>query len=562
MKTPVSHLRSIFLAPILFIGSLAFTAELAAQISSGPEPTLTIPKQQITFQSATEPTLSIPKDNPATCVGKWSKDDEYCVPTLTQALKNAKPGKTVFVKPGYGMAENLSISKAVTICSAKMETAGTATEPPTFKCIKTPSKKDQKFRLIPADHSKPCISISPRSGKIRFQGMILDDVSGGGQACIKSSNKKIEILIEHSTLKNVSLNLSGLKSVSIQNVSAWGSVNWTFNKLTSTAKLGNVYFTSVNLEFKKIENVTLEGTNSFSWANLMLKDVGQAAFKGINKFYRTDLKLDDTSADLAIKSFEDGNISARGNSSTDFVIGTFINSREDASSKLTISGTRPSSLNVKEFYNAELTIDENGAFDLFDSRFVKSTILIKGSAIRTINNNSFINTRLELEHNGLAKMWENNFVEQDEDSANEDGDGEGSDDEPFEPYLDSSILVSAGINHIWDNYFMAMCEEFPSPDGSPACECTLTPGIEFRSGKDKSTEFFENKVCTDEPEWVLGLISRDEDFYENCVITDDKSIVRTSRRLYKKAKEFRVTYAGSKRPSKEIQRLCGPFLRR
>ena len=93
-----------------------------------------------------EPTLSIPRETPfkPVCVG-WPEKDG-CVTTISAALKNAKSNGTIYVRAGAGIADNLTISKGVTICPASQ----------TDKCLQYPTK-EAHFRRIRKEETNTSI---------------------------------------------------------------------------------------------------------------------------------------------------------------------------------------------------------------------------------------------------------------------------------------------------------------------------------------------------------------------------------------------------------------------
>lgn len=505
----------------------------AAQALSDIHPTLTIPDREIAQQAVkwSEPTLSIPPHSPATCVGDWTKQGLECVATLQQAIKNAKAKGKVYVRPGFGAAENLSITKAVTICPAEITPKSANSTTQKMRCIEAPTRT-QKFRLIREDKTKPCIKLSGNAEAVRISGMILDDTPRSKASCFISTGKKVKLSIEHSKLINITMTLATPKSVALQDVTVRYS----------------------NLDIKSVDKMALRGENAFYRSHLTLSDVG----------------VSKDPAPLEILSFADGSITATGSSSIHLRVGEFRKSGDFQQSaddevsvpgKLSISGTGSSSLLVGRFENSELVIGSSGAFNLSDSLFVNSGISVSGQAIRTFNNNDFIDTQLALKHDGLITVTGNAFLE------------EYVDEEIFgeEPLRRTSLLVTSGVNQISENRFLAACDlDFPPSQRDPACGCTKTPVLEFQPGASRSTRFSKNRICTDEASWVRGTITTDEVFRKNCLITFDKSVGRDSRGLYNKSEyrrskhppksELIVTYVSPGHPPRDIEERCGEFL--
>ena len=533
MTRVLSEIRFTSIAILGIFVALTSVPASAAQALSDIHPTLTIPGQEITQQAVkwSEPTLSIPPHNPATCVGDWTKQGLECVATLQQAIKNAKANGKIYVKPGFGAAENLSITKAVTICPAEITPKSTNTTASKMRCIEAPTRT-RKFRLIREDKTKPCIKLSGNAGVVRISGMLLDDTPRSKKPCFISTGKKVKLSIEHSKLVNITMNLATPNAVALQDVT----------------------FRYSNLDIKSVDKMTLRGENVFYRSHLTLSDVG----------------ISKDPAPFEILSFTDGSITATGSSSIHLRVGEFRKSGDFQQSdddevyvpgKLSISGTGSSSLTVGRFENSELVIGSSGSFKLSDSLFVNSGISVSGRAIRTVNGNDFIDTQLELKHDGLLTVTGNTFLEEFVDEAIFE------DEAPRRP----SLLIASGVNQISENRFLAACDlDFPLSQRDPACACTKTPVLEFEVGASRSTRFSENQVCTDEASWVRGTITTDEVFRTNCLITFDKSVGRDSRSLYNKSEyrrskyppksELIVTYVSPGRHPRDIEERCGEFL--
>lgn len=519
----------------LVAGKLAFTvlcatSALADPTIFGPEPTLSIPSVDTNMTMAKEPTLTVPRATISNCVGTFK--GHYCEATISQVHKSLRsPGKTIFVSPGYGTAENLSIARAVTICAGEVvEKTVKGKKKKVLQCIDKPGDA-QKFRLVRENLAKPCINIGGGvSGTVKLQGMSLQDVNGAAKACISGRAAKANITISQSTLENADLDMSGIKALTVSQTNVVGA-DWSIRDVS----------TKVRFESFRFLGKTKFG-RPFTLSALNLKNIQDVGFDRETTLIGTRLEMIDTArAELLIGYFGSGEISISGSAEVDWFGKPFMH---------TVS-------------NALVTISDGVSLNLRNIEFLSSDIVLDGQAIRSLSDNLFYDTNIRLNHKGLVSVEGNTFERpvKEEDMFSDPANAGTSPE-------DVMIEVLSGVNLIKNNRFGAKCSDRTTDDNSDPCTCTQSSVLSLSGAASSRTTRFEgNKVCTDEAIWIgdRSYLSRDELLHGNCVVTRDKAVARDSKTHYGKLKvpsasELIVRLVGAKRPPKGLEGICGDFL--
>lgn len=517
----------------LVAGKLAFTvlcatSAFADPLTIGPEPTLSIPSVETNMTMAKEPTLTVPRATISNCVGTFK--GHYCEATISQVHKNIRsPGKTIFVSPGYGTAENLSIVRAVTICAGEVvEKTVKGKKKKVLQCIDKPGDA-QKFRLVRENLAKPCINIGGGvSGTVKLRGMSLQDVAGAPKACISGRAAKANITISESSFKNGNLDLSGIKALTIENVSVVGS-NWSLRDISTKAQFN---------DFNFVSEVRLDRRREMS--TLSLKNIQEVSVTGESTMSRTIFEMVNTaSVHLSLREFEMGELSIEGAADVTW----------DSVDDLQFVG------------GAQVKISDGVSLDLSGVIFMLTEISLEGQAIRKLSGNTFYDSTLILNHTGLVSLAGNTFekpIREGDMFATSIEDGSSG----------VMIEVLSGVNQIRNNRFGAECSRRTTDDNSDPCTCTESSVLSLSgAASSRTTRFEDNKVCTDEAIWIgdRSNLSRDELLHGNCVVTRDKNVARDSKTHYGKLKvppasELIVRLVGAKRPPKGLEGICGDFL--
>lgn len=133
------------------------------------------------------------------CVGQ--RND--CHGSFAKAMKVLKPGGTIFVLAGTGIADNLNLRKSVTICASEKGKA----------CLENPTSA-QLFHLIPKDGGKPCIKTSGNPKNIfKIKGMHLRGSMSEAVACIQVGNGSFNLA--NSDIANAQIEAVGASMVDI-----------------------------------------------------------------------------------------------------------------------------------------------------------------------------------------------------------------------------------------------------------------------------------------------------------------------------------------------------------
>ena len=266
-----------------------------------------------------EPTLSIPRETPfkPVCVG-WPEKDG-CVATISAALKNAKSNGTIYVRAGSGIADNLTISKGVTICAASQKD----------KCLQYPTE-EAKFRLIRKDETRPCIKLNftPRPGKVTIRGMEIRDIADPGGTCIvntKTNAGLSSVTLDRSVLEDAGLQLSGLARITITR--------------TTIAH-------------------TYAGGTRPTWT---INNAGSVDIRDGTSFFRTDLTITNSPAALSFESFEFATLNINGAGASS------VTGSEFRKAGLAISGSAIRTIEGNWFADSVITLDHEGLVTFKDN---------------------------------------------------------------------------------------------------------------------------------------------------------------------------------------------------
>lgn len=266
----------------------------------------------VTFVSATnvaaqtkEPTLSIPKAVPfkPTCVG-WP-DDGGCVSTISAAIKNARANGTIYVEAGSGIADNLTVTKGVTICAAEEKD----------KCLQD-ATAGTYFRLIRKDEAKPCIRInfSPRPGKLTIKGMEIRDIADPSRSCIENTRTNAglsSVTFDKTILEDVGLKLSGLASFKVSNT----TVTYTFageEPPTWTISGGALVDFQSEVRFGGVDLTITDSTStlsltSFEYAALHIGGTGTSSIRD-SRFRKAGLTITGSAIRRIEENWFDGSV--------------------------------------------------------------------------------------------------------------------------------------------------------------------------------------------------------------------------------------------------------------
>lgn len=526
-------------------------------LGHGPKPTLTIPGNETSVQWAkeNEPKITFPKQGFPDCVGTDKAfGGRHCERTIGAALKNKK--SKIYVSPGYGTAENLSVTKGTTICAGELKDK-------VMQCIDKPSD-NEKFRLVRKDPSKPCITIGGKAnGSVNLTGMLLQDESGATVPCIKGGARGGALNINHSRLKNVSFDLKNLKAFKLDRSTLVGP-HLTVDGVSEKVELIRVGITADPLSsgngsllFKRIENVIFSGPSVFEKIDVKIENVADSKLnlgtftQGRLAFLGTGKAVLASDATIAVLKFEEK--VAKGTA-------TYDQASYDKMLQDFAEGVKTGDMTEDLPTLEEAGVFVNGAVSVSirDGRFEKSPIELNGSAIQQIQGNLFSNSELTLQHEGMSTISYNSFL------------NTSGDENPFISAAanggEASVLVRSGVNQIQDNVFLGQCLPDSNSINGYLCDCTEKPVLEMDSASIPwVTTFKGNDVCTDNPEW-LGDADKPIEVYDgNCVVTLNSKVPRNSRTFYKNAtsppaKARSAIYLSGKRKPKGLPASCDGFI--
>jgi hypothetical protein len=179
---------------ICFALSAAFLLSNTEAYAKDTHGTTATPDVGISLSTKTKSKLSSTQ-----CVGQ--RND--CHGSIAKAMKVLKPGGTIYVLAGTGIADNLNLRKSVTICASQKGNA----------CIANPTSK-QLFHLIPKDGNKACIKTSGNpNNTFKIKGMHLRGSMSDKVACIQVGSGNFKLA--NSDVANARIEAVGASMVDI-----------------------------------------------------------------------------------------------------------------------------------------------------------------------------------------------------------------------------------------------------------------------------------------------------------------------------------------------------------